>query len=87
MPIEIIVPFQTFVVNKLNESIDVENTFESLDRKRIKNTDDSKRTNNKVASPADSALITEINLLQYEENLYTNNDDKNKLKEHDTRSE
>ena len=87
MPIEIFVPSQTFVVNKLNESIDVENTFESLNRKRIKNTNDSKTIHNKVASPADSAITTEINLLQCEENLYTNNDTKNKLKEHDTRSE
>ena len=87
MPIEIIVPSQTFVVNKVNESIDVENTFESLDRKRIKNTDDSKTTNNKLASSADSALTTGLNLLQSEENLYTNNDNKDKVKEHDTRSE
>ena len=47
MPIEIIVPSQTSAVNKLNESIEVENTFQSLDRKRINNTDDNKTITNK----------------------------------------
>ncbi len=87
MPIEIIVPSQTSAVNKLNESIKVENTFQSLDRKRINNTDDNKSITNKIASSADSAITKEINLLQCEENLYTSNDNKKKLKVHDTRSE